>query len=413
MMATIAEHITLKEQAPQQKMSLDAGDARFLQRLSFDVSLAPAVYADGGDASLAYTVNPKSCVGHFELPSGRIIIIEPKIDAAAVFRMLGYVFTDNHRKHFEWPDVQYAPENLLFEPLVERFCALVTARTKRGLLQDYIRREDNLGMFRGAFNVSAHVQQNLGHENRVSCRFFEHTVDVSDNRLVKAALWHLLQFGGWTPRTTQSLIRNLHHFDGVSLEPLRLHALPNRHYHRLNDDYREIHKLCRLFAECSSISEHFGSVRFNGFILDMNRLYEQFVQTAFLEVSGEVKVQQECPLSFGNGAPKIQPDVTVWSGGRVVAIADAKYKQDYSTPQNADLYQVITYGTVLGCREVYLLYPKMEIDAERDFPVLPDGQIVVKTRQVDISSPHAIENIEQLARSLLLSMIPMTAIGAA
>jgi 5-methylcytosine-specific restriction enzyme subunit McrC len=414
-MVTIAEHITLKEQATQQ-VFLRLGDIRFLQRLPFEVSLAEMVSANDSDASIACLVNPTSCVGHFELPSGRIIVVEPKIDAASVFRMLGYVFADEHRRLFEWEDVQYASERLLFEPLVERLNALVTARTKRGLVQDYIRREDNLSVFRGALNTKGHVQQNLGRENRVHCRFFEQTVDVPDNRYVKATLWHLVQFGGWTPRTMQSLIRNLHHLDAVTLEPLRPQSLPNRHYHRLNDDYRPIHELCRLFAECSSVSEHFGSIRFNGFLLDMNRLFEQFVQRAFENVSRQSKqriaVQEAHPLSLISGAPKIKPDVTVWSGDIVAAIADAKYKRDFAVPQNSDIYQVITYGTVLECPEVYLLYPRTEIDAERDFPVL-NSPIVVKTRRVDIASPDAVTIAEALARSILVSGEPAVPVEAA
>jgi len=408
-MASIAEYLTLKEQATQ-RASLELGDVRHLEHLRFQVAFAQTPPADSGDTSVACLVNPTSYVGHFELPSGRIVVVEPKIESANVFRMLGYVFAEEHRRLFKWEDVQYASERLLFEPLVERLNELVSSRAKRGLVQDYICREENLGVFRGALNIKAHVQQNLARENRIHCRFFEQTVDIPDNRLVKAALWRLLQFGGWTPRTTQSLVRNLHHFDAVTLEPLCSNALPNRHYHRLNDDYRPIHELCLLFAECSSVSEHFGHVRFNGFLLDMNRLYEQFVQTAFMNVSRKSKrkvtTQEPSPVSHKTDAPRIRPDVTVWCNASVTSIADAKYKKDFAAPPNADIYQVITYGTVLDCASVYLLYPQTEIDADRDFPVL-NSPIVVKTRQVDIASPRAIENVETLARSILQSGVPV------
>ncbi len=414
-MVNFAEHITLKEQATKQ-VFLELGDVRCLQHLRFQVTLAEMATASDSDAFIACFVNPTSCVGHFELPSGRIIIVEPKIDAVAVFRMLGYVFTDKHRDLFQDEDVQYDSERLLFEPLVEQFNALINARTKRGLVQDYIRREDNLTVFRGALNTKDHVQHNLCRENRVHCRFFEQTVDIPDNRFVKATLWHLLQFGGWTPRTTQSLIRNLHHFDAVTLEPLRPQSLPNRHYHRLNDDYRPIHELCLLFAECSSVSEHFGRVRFNGFLLDMNKLYEQFVQRAFENVSRRSKqrvaVQEWHTLSLISRAPMLRPDVIVWSGDSVTAIADAKYKRDFARPQNSDMYQVITYGTVLDCPDVYLLYPQTEIDSEREFLVV-NSSIVVKTRQVDIASPNAVASAEALARSILVSGEPVIAAGAA
>jgi len=148
----------------------------------------------------------------------------------------------------------------------------------------------------------------------------------------------------------------------------------------------------------------------------MNRLYEQFVQTAFTKVSRRSKrrvaIQEACQLSVSSSSPKIKPDVTVWSGDRVTTIVDAKYKRDFGAPQNSDMYQVITYGTVLDCPDVYLLYPQTEIDSDREFPVL-NSPIVVNTRQVDIASPNAVECAEALAKSILLSGALVVVAGTA
>ena len=318
--------------------------------------------------------------------------------------MLAYVFTANHRHLLRDEQVNYATDKPLFEPLVEIFNGLVNARARRGLVQDYIRREENLGVFRGALNINSHVQHNIGRENRIHCRFFEQTVDIPDNRLVKTTLHHLLQFGGWTSRTTQSLITNFHQFDSVTLQRFRPQTESIRHYHRLNEDYRPIHELCRLFLACSSVSERVGVFGFRGFLLDMNLLFEQFVEKAFQSALRRnrllIEAQKERPLSQGSGTPSVIPDITVRRGGEVVIIADAKYKRDESGPQNSDIYQVIAYGTVLQCSHVYLLYPKTEIESERDIAVL-NSPIVVKTRRVDISSPQAVEAAESLARDLI------------
>jgi 5-methylcytosine-specific restriction endonuclease McrBC regulatory subunit McrC len=148
----------------------------------------------------------------------------------------------------------------------------------------------------------------------------------------------------------------------------------------------------------------------------MNRLYEQFVQRAFENVSRRSKqriaVQEWHTLSLFSPGPKFKPDVIVWSGDSVTAIADAKYKRDFAMPPNSDMYQVITYGTVLDCGEVYLLYPQTEIDFEREFPIA-NSPIVVKTRKVDIASPNAVASAEALARSILAFGDPVVAVGAA
>jgi 5-methylcytosine-specific restriction enzyme subunit McrC len=403
MVEPLPDYIQLVEQATS-TIALEPGDVRYITALGFQVGFSGLQAREEAVTQVSCEVNPGALVGHFQLPSHRIVIIKPKVDTASIFRMLAYVFTDNHRRLFRDEQVKYATERLLFEPLVELFNELVNARARRGLVQDYIRREENLGVFRGALNVNAHLQHNLGRENRIHCRFFEQTVDIPDNRLVKATLHHLLQFDGWTRRTAQSLVRNLHQFDAVTLERSRPETSPNGHYHRLNDDYRPIHELCRIFLTCSSISEGVGDFGFRGFLLDMNRLFEQFVEKTFKTALRRSRLVLQCqepmPLSLSIGAPNIKPDIVVRRGAEVAVVVDAKYKRDEGAPQNHDIYQVIAYGTILQCPDVYLLYPKTEIDSERDIAVL-NSPIVVKTRRVDISTPKAVWEAESLARAVI------------
>lgn len=350
---------------------------------------------------LTCLINPYENVGHFRLPSGRIVIITPKIEFASIFRMLAYVFTDGHMKWLRDEPVAYASDKLLFEPLVRFLNQLVSRRIRRGLVRDYMRREQNLTSFRGALSVGAHVQQNLGTPNRVFCRFFEQTIDIPDNRLIKTALCRLIHVGNWTPATTHDLISNFHHFDGVSLDRTRLDAAQD--YNRLNDDYRPIHAMCRMFLASMSVSEKHGNFVFDGFLLNMNKLFECFVQQAFMTVlrrdvaSAEVQLPRR--FSSNPAAPNIRPDVVVRHGSEVQCIADAKYKRNET---GADMYQVITYGTALNCPDTYLVYPARDAgsDIDEDFAVL-NSAIIVRTRRIDISTPSCIANAEGAVRSMI------------
>lgn len=399
-MALDDQHVRLHEQAFCSAV-LSSEDMGYLSGLRFQVLLDSAQT----DVDLiSCKVNPGSLVGHFRLPSGRTVVITPKIDTAAVIRMLAYVYTDDDRRLLFNEQVNFAPDRLLFEPLVELFNSLVSSRARRGLVQDYVRREENLASFKGALNVRAHLQRNLGRDNRIHCRFFEQTVDIPDNRLIKATIFHLVRFGGWTTTTTQSLLRNLHQFDAVQLEhtPQRLNE--SRHYHRLNDDYRPIHELCRMFLSCMTISEDVGTFAFRGFLLDMNLLFEEFVEKAFEKMLSRgvmrADIQRSRNLSFNRVAPLMRPDVVVREGDAVVVIADAKYKRDEGGPRNPDIYQVIAYGTVLQCGRVFLVYPSTELDSEHDFPVI-NSPIVVKTRRVDISTNDCVSDLEALAMEIV------------
>lgn len=399
-----AQYIRLAEQSfCRSKLTLE--ELQYLTSLKLQVIVEPRQNPpEEGEGFLDCQINPNALVGHFVLPSGRLVVIEPKIETASIFRMLAYVFTEGHRRVLHEEDVHYEPDALMFEPLVELFNVLVSARVRRGLVQDYMRREENLGSFRGALNVTQHIQQNLARDNRIHCRFFEQTVDVPDNRLIKRALHHLVQFGGWTQKTMHGLIANFHHFDPVTLDLATQTRSTTTHYHRLNDDYRPIHQLCRMFLASSTISERVGALGFRGFLLDMNQLFENFVQKAFENVSRRgalsAETQRPRPMSFNLVAPDIKPDITIRRQGKVEVVADAKYKKDEGGPRNPDIYQVIAYGTVLQCPEVFLLYPQTEIDSEHDFPII-NSSIIVKTRRVDISSCDGVERTEALAHDII------------
>src|SRR5690606_34744790 len=59
------------------------------------------------------------------------------------------------------------------------------------------------------------------------------------------------------------------------------------------------------------------------------------------------------------GLVRIRPDLVVRTGdgGIPLAVVDAKYKVEKADGLlNADLYQALTYATVLGLREAHLVY---------------------------------------------------------
>jgi 5-methylcytosine-specific restriction enzyme subunit McrC len=398
-MQQLIETIYLKEQAVR-LAELCTEDVVYMNALGFELSLA----GESAKESTTWRINPCEFVGHFQLPSGRITVIEPKIDAANVFRMLAYVFTEGHQDYLRPEQVKYASDSLLFEPLVRLFNDLVSRRVRRGLVQDYVQREENSASFRGALDANPHIQHNLGRDNRIWCRFFEQTVDIDDNRVIKSALHHLLRFGGWTTSTTHDLIANFHKFDSVSFERSARHVWAHRHYHRLNDDYRSIHDLCRIFLAGTSISEKVGVHEFKGFLLNMNTLFEEFVQQAFISVvrntTASAAIQKSEPLSMNTAAPMVRPDVMIRELGAVISIVDAKYKRDVAGPQNPDIYQVVTYGTVLNCPRTYLLYPHTELDSEHDFRIL-NSPIIVHARRINISIPDCAKAAEMIARGIV------------
>ena len=69
-------------------------------------------------------------------------------------------------------------------------------------------------------------------------------------------------------------------------------------------------------------------------------------------------------------------------------------------PRNPDIYQVVTYGTVLKCPRTYLMYPHTELDTEHDFRIL-NSPITVHTRRINISTPDCVRAAETIARDIV------------
>lgn len=403
--------IHLTEQTSSE-VDLRREDAKFLaDKLNFEVfrsdsnEALPSQSPLGDECDLyRYQVNPRQYVGHFSLGDKTVVVIHPKIPAANVFRMLAYVYAPNDSELFKKADALYAHDTLLFEPLVEHFNQLVKKRVRKGLFQDYISRADNLRVFKGKLLLANHIQQNV-HRNvdRVACHFYEQTYDVDDNQIVK---WTLFRLPGklFSERTHREIGSNLHQFEPVGLLRPHRSVFDRRHYHRLNEDYRPIHSLCKLFLEGFAISEQVGDVRFHGFVLDMNDLFERFVTQAFHRCSPtfslSAKAQDLNTLSAPSSDFRVtfRPDIIIHNGDQILTILDAKYKR--ITMQNHDIYQMISYAIALKCPSTYLFYPISECDSEGRIRI-NNTNVTIDIRGVDIQATDCVSLVEQAANNVL------------
>lgn len=398
------EIVPLCEQSTQDVL-LSSDDVALLRELKFEVNAShgraertPHLAADVN----SYAVNPKQYVGHFLLPSGGVIVIEPKINAANVFRMLAYVYSREKQKAFLEAEVSYKADTFLFEPLVELFNSLVANRVRRGLFQDYVTYEENLFVFRGRLQTSQHLQQNTARPDRAFCRFSPNTHDVEDNQIIKWTLWFLLHTFPWSSGTMQRLRANLHQFEAVSLRQPDKLSLKQRHYHRLNEDYRFLHDLCRLFLDRGSISEAVGNVRFRGYLLDMNQLFESFITTAFQVVSksSPLLVVRQATAYLSLYPLHIRPDITIRKGDTTASVVDAKYKRSAQAYENHDFYQMLAYATALNCEHTFLIFPSTEYG--HDGPVvIVNSPVTIEVRRVDIAHKNCVDEAERVARAVL------------
>ncbi|WP_371103159.1 McrC family protein, partial [Streptomyces sp. PU_AKi4] len=149
--------------------------------------------------------------------------------------------------------------------------------------------------------------------------------------------------------------------------PVRGRPLPEWRPSRLNARYHHALWLARAVLEDASPEHGPGGLRVEGFLFDMNKLFEDFVTVALREAlrgSGYVARFQD-PLHLDEARTiRMKPDLVLYGPGRApCAVADAKYKAERPGGYpDADLYQMLAYCTALGLGEGHLVYAKGNAD---------------------------------------------------
>jgi 5-methylcytosine-specific restriction enzyme subunit McrC len=382
-------------------------DAAYMKStLRFDVTLT-LDQTNVPIGQLRWCVNPRQWAGQFRLPCGDTIGILPKIGGAQVMRLLCYVHDVTNIFKLQKDEVFYAElHGAIFEPLIVRLSQLVETRVKRGLSKEYVSYDENLGVVRGKILIGEHLSRNSGHPERILCRHHLLTPDTEHNRFIKWTLWKMLQVARWRHSTYSLLKANLRQFHDVTL--VEQNPCAKFVYGRLNQDYRELHHLCRLLLSLTSIAEGEGRTRFHGLLINMNFLFEAFIRQAFVKVAPRMTLSarkpESSPLSAdGSLWVEIQPDIVVRDWLARIAIVDAKYKRlSEAGPPNADIFQMVSYGTVLQCPRAFLVYPQTEIDMEGEV-IVRASPIRIGIRRVNLESADCCQLMETQARAMLLS----------
>ena len=153
----------------------------------------------------------------------------------------------------------------------------------------------------------------------------------------------------------------------VSLVEFGANDVPEARFDRLNEHYRGVIGLARLILRHSAFESGRGGVRASGFLMDMNRLFQEFLTVALREefgVSPDTLRSDHAITLDEAGRAMLKPDLSWWEGGACTFVGDAKYKNltgKMSVP-GTDLYQLLAYITALDLGGGLLIYAQGEAD---------------------------------------------------
>ena len=353
-------HIDLREyQGTEHTLTMAQRDALLGDAKKLKLAIEPIA----GTGS-RYLVTPGSTVGAVEI--GDVSVrIQPKIGIPHLLSLACYamrLFKLQHDNPFNFKEDEALPDVLALA-----LAAAARTAFAHGLLHGYRVEEDTLQTVRGRIRIDDQIRQRPGFMLPIDVRYDEFTDDIIENRLVKTAAAQLSRMRLRSRDARAGLSWVIGMLEQVALVEFSTSDLPETHFTRLNEHYREVLALAHLILRYSAFSSARGAVRASGFLVNMNDLFQEFLTVALRETLGVSSntLRSEREVEFDkDGRARLKPDLSWWDDGICTFVGDAKYKNltDNRSVPSADLYQLLAYATALNLPGGLLIYAQGEAD---------------------------------------------------
>ena len=286
--------------------------------------------------------------------------VVPKVSIARLFFLLGY--SQDPKGNWRNGDVEVAGHRDLLPALAHAVERQVDRAVRQGLLQGYRATEETSLVVRGRIREAEQIRRRFGATPPVEVVYDEFTTDIAENRILRAAVERLLRLPGVPGEVRRRLLHQRARLADVTVI-VRGQPLPTWRPTRLNSRYHHALHLARAVLEDSSVEHAPGGLRVEGFLFDMNKLFEDFVTVALREACHALghAARLQDPHHLDEAAEiRMRPDFVLYGAdGMACAVVDAKYKAEKRDGfPDADLYQMLAYCTALGLPEGHLVYAK-------------------------------------------------------
>ena len=391
--------IDLQEYAKSPGVPLSASELRGLLAAARTLGLA---VAPTSEAEGLYDVTPSSTVGAIEL-GDLSLLITPKIGVPQLLSLACYTTGQiklqredfNFRENIELPEV-----------LARALHAQARRAFAAGLLHGYRTEEEALYGVRGRIRFDDQLRRRFGMAVPVEVRYDEFTDDILANQLVKAAVVMLgrMRLRSQPARVGLGWVAAM--LDNVTLVEFPANDVPDVSFDRLNEHYKGVIALSRLVLQNSAFQSNRGGVRAQGFLMDMNKVFQEFVTVALREELGlssqvfcsDREIPQRTTL---DEARKIglEPDLSWWQGKVCRFVGDAKYKRMVNEHvPNADLYQLLAYATALRLPGGMLIYAKNSEETAEHTPELAVHKVVNTDKRLIVAALDLSGDLDEVLR---------------
>ncbi|MEG4007573.1 restriction endonuclease [Microcoleus sp. Pol11C1] len=338
----------------------------------------------------------KGRVGNIPISPEFHIAIRPKVPIKDLFGMIDYAY--NLKIKFPQGSIQCQSLEQSYERLANILAQKILERCRKGLYRDYLSKTERLAYIRGRVDLRSALQKPW--DVKLKCHYNEQTGDIEDNQILAWTLFIIGRSGLCGESVSSTVRKAFHALQGfVTLKPFKSEACIDRNYHRLNQDYQLLHALCRFFLDNTGPSHETGDREMFPFLIDMAKLYEQFV-AEWLKANTPKRFNvkpQYLVKHDKNYFDEIDLIIRDIETNEILYVLDTKYKAPNKV-DNTDRNQVVTYATLLNCKNAILIYPQTLKELDQQI-----GDIRVRSLTFSLDS-----DLHEAGKTFLTSLLPNT-----
>lgn len=194
-----------------------------------------------------WEITARGYVGILPISSDFSIRIQPKTNIHSVIKMLDWT-EDFHALQLFKQLANFDTIESFCDYLANYLAKLILCRSKQGLFSSYYPEVSHLGYVRGRIDWRDAASNPL--ETKLCCHYSCHSIDISDNQILRWTLYQLRHIQSLFKENTQIFLRSSYRAlsGSICLRKFSSQDCYNRPYHRLNQDYQILHSLCGFFS---------------------------------------------------------------------------------------------------------------------------------------------------------------------
>ena len=327
-----------------------------------------------------------------------------------IYYMLCWCF--NIQNTHEKTQSRVSTENFknIYDFLSFVFIKLLSKIIKKGLYQDYNKKEAELSSLKGKINIDKTIKRNSLSKNKAVCTFNVFETNNIFNQIIKTTMDYLIRFPNIEKDIKIQLKKYLNYFDNVDFINKNDIHWKELSFNERNKYYQNIIFVCKLILKELIVSNDNGKENFLEFLDDtqISTIYENFVKEYFIKAhriraKSKILYFNDNPMEY---MPVMKTDIFLEQENNCLIIDTKFYKQILVRKKNSskktlvsnNLYQILSY--VDNCLKKYDKVVGMLLYAETTNDPILNNQDKLNEKTIHIRTVNLNNDWDSITQTL-------------